>query len=142
MRFKNTKKEARKSKYPSNSRIIPASGDRPDPAKFLKIYRASLKVFLAFIFILAMIIVFVDLQKNLSIKENIDMGRGSLTKELNFWEDFISKHKDYRDAYFQASILEYKLGNVNNAKKYVGKGLSLDPNSEDGKKLKQLLINR
>lgn len=80
-----------------------------------------------------------DLQKNLALKENIDSQRQSLTKELKFWEDAISKHKDYRDAYFQASVLEYKLGNSSKAKMYVEKGLSLDPNSEDGRKIEELL---
>lgn len=142
MKFKNTKKEVKKTKSPSNSRIISSSVDRPDPAKLFKIYRGILKVFIAFIFIIAVIIVFADLQKNLEIKQNIDFQRQNLTKELNFWKDFISKHKDYRDAYFQASILEYRLGSVSKAKAYVEKGLSLDPNSKDGKKLEQFLVNK
>ncbi len=140
MKFKNIKKNpeasGKKTKSPSNSRAI------TDPAKLLKIYRGSLKVFLAFIFIVTVIVVFVDLQKNLEIKQNIDFQRVNLTKELNFWKDFISKHKDYRDAYFQVSILEYKLGNISNAKKYAREGLSLDPNSDDGKKLEQFLVNK
>lgn len=131
MKFKNIKKEAKNVKSPSNSRTIPES--------FLKIYRLSLKVFIVFIFILAAIIVGLDWEKNLQEKQSIDSQRERLTRELSFWEDFIFKHKDFRDAYFQASILEYKLGNTSKAKLYVEKGLSLDPNSKDGKKIEDFL---
>jgi len=134
MKFKNTKKEAKKIKSPSKSRTIPAT--------FLKLYRGSLKAFIVFIFLLAAFVVGIDLRKNLNIKKDIDMQRENLTRDLKFWEDFITEHKDYRDAYFQASILEYKLGKINQAKMYVEKGLSLDPNSEDGKKFEQFLLNK
>lgn len=131
MKFKNIKKEAKNAKSPSNSRIIPAT--------FLTIYRLSLKVFIVFIFILAVVVVGLDLRENLKTRQEVDSQREKLTKELKFWEDFIDTHRDYRDAYFKASILEYKLGNTSKAKLYVEKGLSLDPNSEDGKKTEELL---
>lgn len=131
MKFKNTKKEAKKAKSPSNSRSIPET--------FIKVYRLSLKVFIVFIFILAVVIVGLDIQANTQAKQAIDLERKKLTRELKFWEDFIDKHKDYRDAYLQASILEYQLGNISKAKIYVEKGLSLDPNSENGKKIEELL---
>ena len=137
MKFKNIKKQARKGKSPSNSRTIPASRDRPE--SFIKIYRLSLKVFIVFIFTLAVIIVGVDLQRNVQVKQTIDSQREKLTRELRFWEDFIVKHQDYKDAYFQASVLEYTLGNTSKAKTYVKKGLSLDPNSQNGKEIENFL---
>ena len=134
MKFKNAKNKAKKSKSPSNSRTIPVT--------LLKIYRGSLKVFLILIFILTGIIVGMDLQKNLTLKDNIDSQRQKISQDLKFWESFIEKHKVYRDAYFQASILEYKLGDTNKAKMYVKKGLVLDPNSENGKKIEDFLVNK
>lgn len=133
MKFKNIKKD----KFPSNFRIIPASGGRP--STFIKIYRLSLKIFIAFIFIIAVVIVGLDMQKNIQAKKTIDSEREKLTEELIFWESFIKNHKDYRDAYFQASVLAYKLGNTPKAKAYAEKGLSLDPNSEDGRKIEEFL---
>lgn len=145
MKFKNIKKNppvgGKKDKSPSNSRTIPASA-KPSagrPATFLKIYRLSLKVFIVFIFILAAIVVGLDLHANTQAKQAIDSEKKKLTRELKFWEDFIAKNQDYRDAYFQASILEYKLGNTSAAKNYVKKGLSLDPNSENGRKIEEFL---
>ena len=145
MKFKNIKKNpdasGKKPKSPSNSRTIPAftnvSADRP--VTFIKIYRLSLKVFIVFIFILAVIVVGLDLHANIQAKQTIDLERGKLTKELKFWEDFIVKRQDYQNAYFQASVLEYKLGDTIKAKKYAGEGLSLDPNSGDASKLEKFL---
>lgn len=131
MKFRNIKREAKKTKSPSNSRTIPAT--------FLKIYRLSLKVFIVLIFILAVFVVGLDLDANIKAKQSIDLEREKLTNELMFWESFITKHQDYRDAYFKASILEYKLGNLSKAKMYVEKGLSLDLNSQGGKKIEEFL---
>lgn len=148
MKFKNIKKNKsgneRKNQSPSNSRAITVknfkfSFPKIDSSKLLKLYREALKVFVIFIFIVAVIIVGYDFKKNLQIKQGVDSQREVLVKNLNFWENFISKNQNYPDAYFQASILEYKLGNISKAKIYVEKGLSLDPNSEDGREIEEFL---
>jgi hypothetical protein len=148
MKFKNIKKDpsvdGKNEKSPSNSRRIPAfsfkfSLPELNSVKLIKLYGKALKVFVVFIFVVTAIIVGYDFQRNLQIKQSIEIQRKVLAKDLSFWEDFISKHQNYRDAYLQASVLEYKLGNTAKAKMYVQKGLSLDPNSENGRKLEQLL---
>jgi tetratricopeptide (TPR) repeat protein len=149
MKFKNIKKKTYKKKSPSNSRSIPATFKIPfdfnlsllkiDHIKFFKVYRRALKVFVLSIFIIAVIIVGFDFQNNLRENKKINSQREILTKELKFWKDFILKNQNYPDAYFQASILEYKLGDNSKAKMYVEKGLALDPNSESGKQIEQLL---
>lgn len=140
MKFKNIKKEAKENKSPNNSRTIPVFDKaQGKPSTFLKIYKVSLKVFTVFIFVLAVVVVGLDLQANTQTKQAIDLEREKLTRELKFWEDFIAKHQDFKDAYFQASILEYRLGAISKAKKYAKKGLTLDPNSKDGRKIEELL---
>jgi len=167
---KNTSENEKKNQSPSNSLAIPASVKasafgstksaygqtqsagkaerfnlsmpKINPVKLFKLYGGILKVLVVFTFIAAVIVVGLDLQKNLQTKQSIDSQRNALTKELSFWEDFTAKHQNYRDAYFQASILEYKLGDTSKAKMYIEKGLSLDPNSENGKKLEQFLMNK
>ena len=133
----------KKRKFPSNFRVIIESFrflfPKVSPVMLLKIYRGSLKVFIILIFLLTAVLVGIDLKKNISSKEDIDLQRISLTQELKFWEDFIAKHKDYRDAYLKAAILEYKLGNTSKARVYVEKSLSLDPNSENGRKIEKFL---
>lgn len=156
MKFKNLKKKAKKTEFPSNSRTIPAfakasSGKAEDfrfsppkinSARLFGLYKEPLRVFVVSVFIAAVIIVGYDFQKNLQIKEEIDLQRKDLVRNLNFWEDFISKHQNYKDAYFQAAKLEYELGDTSKAKIYTEKGLLLDPNSEDGKKLEKFLANK
>lgn len=154
MKFKNIKKktfskgglDGKKAQFPSNSRTINElfkfSFPKLSSAVLLKIYRRSLKIFIIFIFLCTAIIVGIDLQKNIKAKQSIDLEKEKLTKNLMFWESFISEHKDYRDAYFQASILEYKLGDSSKAKIYADKGLELDPNSEEGKKIEKFLNNK
>lgn len=144
MKFKNIKKKKYK-KSPSNSRIITEPKDftlsfpKIDSAKLLKLYGGALKIFVVFVFIVAVVIVGLDLQKNLQAKQDIDFQRENLVKELKFWEGFISKQQNYPDAYFQASILEYRLGNTSQAKKYLEEGFLLDPNSENGRKIEEFL---
>lgn len=145
MKFKNIKKKVYKKKSPSNSRTITESKSfkfafpKISSFKLLKLYKGALKIFVIFTFVITAVIVGLDLQNNLQMKKDIDSQREILIKELSFWEDFISEHQNYRDAYFQASILEYKLGNALKAKEYVGKGLALDPNSQEGKKIEKFL---
>ncbi len=147
MKFKNIKKNpkasGKKKKSPSNSRTITEhfklSFPKINSVILLKAYRGSLKVFIFFIFILAAIIVGLDLQQNIETKQKVDAQRSNMAKKLEFWESFIVKHKDYRDAYLQASVLQYQLGNMSKAKMYVEKGLVLDPNSQDGRKIEELL---
>lgn len=153
MKFKNIKKKTYKKKSPSISRSIPdfakATLGKPASFKFslpkinnvalVKIYGTILKIFVALIFVVAVIIVGFDFQNNLRLKQKIDSQREILIRELKFWEDFISKQQNYADAYFQVSSLEYRLGSTLQAKIDVEKGLALDPNSQSGKKIEELL---
>lgn len=147
MKFKSAKKikqkNKKKIKSPRNSLSFPVltkfSLPKISSIKFFKIYHKSLNIFIIFIFILATIIVGLDLQKNIAEKNSIEGERKQLEKELVFWKDLISKYENYRDAYFKVSILEYKLGNISLAKEYVEKGLALDPNSIDGKRIEEFL---
>jgi len=166
MKFKNIKKKIYKKKLPSNSRIIPASAKASTPAKatadrssgkpallklflskinhafLIRAYHQALKIFVGFIFIVAAIIVGFDFQRNLQLSRKIALQRKTLTNNLAFWENFISQHQNYPDAYFQISGLEYQLGNTSRAKEYVEKGLSLDPNSPSGQKLEKFFVNK
>lgn len=143
MKFKNIKKKAKRKEFPSNSRSITEHSRFDFPkishTTLFKIYRGVLKVFVVIIFIIAVIIVAVDFRNNLQAKQSIDRQRITLEKDLNFWKNFISKNQNYPDAYFQASILEYRLGNTTKAKMYIEKGLILDPNSKNGRKIERLL---
>lgn len=145
MKFKNIKKKHphKEKKSPRNYLSITEhfkiSLPKLTPARLLKLYRGSLKIFIVIIFIFTTIIVALDLQENIEKKREIDTLRDQLEEELTYWKAFVSKSPNYRDAYFALAITEYKLGNTLNAKMYIKKGLDLDPNSENGKKLEEFL---
>jgi len=146
MKFKNIKKKAKIVRSPSNSRSITDKSTKSNfqlpkvtHTTLVKLYRGTLKAFFIFIFLVATTIVMLDIQRDLHEKRNIDSQRKFLTEDLNFWANFIAKHQDYRDAYIQASILEYKLGDTSKARMYIEKSLILDPNSSEGLKVEQLL---
>lgn len=150
MKFKNIKKDKKaviekKKKFPSNSRSITEhfSSNMHNLTKGLsKLWDIGLKVTVLIVFVLAMVIVGLDVYRNFQIKQGIDLERENLLKELSFWELFMGEHGDYRDAYFKMSALEYRLGNAFKAKEYAEKGLMLDPNSKNGKKIEDFLKGR
>jgi hypothetical protein len=147
MKFKNIKKKTNeKTKSPSNSQNISEpfffSLPKFKSADLIRIYKVTLDIFVALIFIFALVIVGLDLKENLQSKYSLDSQREAVINNLSFWEKFISGHQNYADAYFQASIIEYKLGDMADAKMYVGKGLTLDPLSVNGKKIEQLLLKK
>jgi hypothetical protein len=101
-----------------------------------------LKVLVALVFVVAAAVVGFDFKNNLQTTKNIASQRSVLLKDLAFWESFISKQNNFPNAYFQASVLEYRLGDISKAKVDVEKGLILDPNSVDGRKIEEFLKNK
>lgn len=69
----------------------------------------------------------------------ISLERQNLQSQVNFWQSIRQKYDGYADAYFRIAVLEYRLGNFNEALVYNQKTLFLDPNFKDAKKLEVLL---
>ena len=62
-------------------------------------------------------------------------------KELiKVWEEIIKDKPQYRDAYLQLAILNYKINKKENALKNLQKALEIDPNFELAKKLEAIII--
>lgn len=80
-----------------------------------------------------------QLYKNLLTKADVEQKRQTAKLEIAFWKDIVSKYKDYRDGYFAIAVLEYKLGNKEEAKKQLKKVLEVDPNFKSGRALEELL---
>ncbi len=64
--------------------------------------------------------------------------RQTLNSQMQTWESVAQKYPGYRDAYFQAAVLAYRLGDRGKEKEYLGKALRIDPNYEPAKKLEFL----
>lgn len=98
-------------------------------------------LFLSFVFVSTIVVGF-DLLKNTEQKRQLDKERREIISNINFWKDFVSKHRDYRDGYFQLAILEYRLNDLGKAKLYLEKSLAIDPNFEKGRELEQILNSK
>ncbi len=71
-------------------------------------------------------------QKNLSDPEDIK-------KLIVFWENIVAEKPDYRDAYLQLAVLNYKIWQNEKAEEYLKKALIIDPNFEPTLKLKKII---
>lgn len=90
--------------------------------------------------ILALIVVFgMEIYRNLQNEKELKLNREKIASEIKYWQQVVGKYKNYRDAYFQLSILEYKTGDKEKARDYLQRVLELDPNFEAAKKIESLL---
>lgn len=140
--LKNSKiKENSKTKY-----FLKKKEKLSGPLRFPNIIRIfTEKYFLGFLvtFILVamLIVVGLDLYKDIKNQQKIEKERKDVISKIQYWQGIIDKYKDYRDAYFQLAVLEYRLKNFDKAKFYLDKSLSLDPNFEKGRTMEKILKN-
>lgn len=80
-----------------------------------------------------------NLRQKLEEIRKIKNQPAELRKEIQKWEKIVQNKPDYRDGYFQLAVLHYQLYEDKKAKVYLEKVLSLDPNFEPGKRLKDLM---
>lgn len=59
-------------------------------------------------------------------------------RELTVWEHVMKEYPTYRDAYFEAAVLAYRLGKKDKEAEYLQKALSIDPNFQPALELKKL----
>jgi|SRR5579872_4436978 len=79
----------------------------------------------------------VAIQKSLVLKEVVAQ-RVALAKQMSLWDSIAAQYPGYRDAYFQAAILAYRLGDKTDENAYLEKALEIDPNYEPAKNLERL----
>lgn len=53
------------------------------------------------------------------------------SEKHEFWQKVATDHPEYRDAYVQLLYFEYNTGNIEEAKQYLQKIATLDPNFAD-----------
>lgn len=59
--------------------------------------------------------------------------RQQVEQERMYWQDVVSRHAGYRDAYFKLAVLSYQLGEKDKAKTYLTTTLEIDPNFKEGR---------
>ena len=80
-----------------------------------------------------------DLYKSLTLERRLIGETSELQRKLNFWESEISKHPNFRDAYFNLALIKYQLKDFNSSKNNLEKALEIDPNFKAGIRLKEIL---
>lgn len=122
------KQDLKRFKFPRISRFI------TERAGYERI-----AIILSLILIIATGFIGYQLYVNFQEKQKLDAEREKISQEIEHWQGIISKYKNFRDAYFQLAVLEYRVGEFEKAKSYLKKTLELDPNFEKGRELEKLL---
>lgn len=52
-----------------------------------------------------------------------------IDEQYTFWKSVTSTHPDYRDAYVTLTLLSYQLGKIEEARGWIAKAQTIDPNS-------------
>ena len=150
--MKNKEKKHLASQFPNIYRIITESrvvvkgrkswsrlSNHPKLKKFLLIL-SGIFVFATILILTVGIVVFsFRFYKNYASYQKLLEKRQNLQSQISFWQSVWQKYPRFKDAYFQAAILEYQLSDLQKAQDYNKKALMLDPNFENAIKLEDVL---
>lgn len=65
--------------------------------------------------------------------------RKILSQKRDYWEAIVGKYGGYRDGYMQLAVFSYQLGDIQKAKEYLAKTLTIDPNFAQGRAFERIL---
>ena len=130
------KNKLKKPQFPKIYRRITESKDFPHVLKILKKMLVVFGFAAIFVFILFTL---ADLERNYVQNQRIQAERQKLIREINIWESFSDKYKNYKEVYFQIAVREFQLGNFKTAEQYLKKSLFIDPNYGEALKLQKEL---
>ncbi len=80
-----------------------------------------------------------SLYSHLQQKKDLDNRKSVIVSQIQVWQEIVGKYKDYRDGYLTLAILEYRLGDNDQARLYLKQALSIDPNFEKARDLEKIL---
>ena len=133
------KNKLKKPQFPRIYRTITENKDFPHILKILK----QMAIIFAFTAIAVFILfVITDLYRNYNKNQQIQAQRRKLIHEINIWQSFSDKYKNYKEVYFQIAVREYELGDFSKANQYLQKALFIDPNYEEALKLQKDLLGK
>ncbi|MBI2036032.1 hypothetical protein HYT17_00125 [Candidatus Microgenomates bacterium] len=66
----------------------------------------------------------------------------NLEAQIARWQQVAAKRPDFRDAYFELAVLTYRLNRLSEAKYYLNKTLTLDPNFEPARELEKVIRDK
>jgi len=75
------------------------------------------------------------LRNNLKDLDKITQAREDIQKQISNWKSMSEDHKNHAAAYLKIASLEYRLGNVKEARIFIEKALAIDPYTQQGRML-------
>ena len=128
-KFYKKAKQKESKKFPSNYRTIPEKLNRDETVFFVG----------SLVIAIAMLIISLDLYSNFAAQKRINEERVRVLNQLNFWGNEVKIRPNYRDAYFSLALLNFRLRDMESARKNLNEALRLDPNFEKGRELEEIL---
>lgn len=108
---------------------------------FLRKQILLLTIIASILIILTILVVALDLSNNYIRNQKYIGERESIQKEIRFWESVLQKYPDYRDAYYELAVLNYRLKDIDKSRKNINKALRIDPNFKEGNEFKKYFKN-
>lgn len=144
---KKTLKKSKIKSIPKPKHFFKKKERASTPLRFPSITRIFtekyfLEFLVTFILVAMLLVVGMYLYRDIKVQQKTEKERKEIISKIKYWQEVIDKYNDYRDAYFQLAVLEYRLKNFDKAKSYVNKSLSIDPNFEKGRELEQILNSK
>lgn len=131
-----THNPAKEGQFPKNFRFITENLI----SRYIHRHRKRFLIgFTTLLILLAIATVSLDAYINYQENKRFTQERIKIEKEIKFWQSAIDRFPNYRDAYFELAILNYRLRKLDVSRKYLDKALKLDPNFKDGRKLEKIL---
>jgi tetratricopeptide (TPR) repeat protein len=81
----------------------------------------------------------VNIYKNLTIYQKVSSEQATIISQIKSWQGIIKDYPNFKDAYLQIAVLEYRLKNYERSKEFCNKALLLDPEYSDAIELSKKL---
>jgi hypothetical protein len=123
-------------KFPSIPRIIT---ERLSGIRSIAIDMWIVVGFLTGVILMGIVISGIRLQQNMAELSRIQGMRDQTLRQVAYWKEIVKTKGNYRDGYYALAALSYQLGDEKNARWYLEKVLTLDPQFKQAKILSEKL---
>lgn len=110
--------------------------------KWLKHLRSLTKHYVRYaltVLVLLLILLVWQLYELINIYNQVRNERIHAINRLTYWNKVIENHSNFPDAYYQAAVYSYSLGDTKRAGELLDKALFLDPQFKDAMELRKRL---
>lgn len=102
----------------------------------------SIKVLLLVNLIMFFFIVLFMTKALNGLYEKTEHDKKQTLQSLQYWKNVVEKHPNYPDAYFEAALYSYEIGDMQNAFIFLNNALLLNPHFKEAQDLKEKLSRK